>query len=79
MSLIPNISADYDAFRDLVMQRPLADKMALVKELEKDTFTVRFAELVKRIRSRSQGNNISIEEIIKEVDAVRTKRYSKGN
>ena len=61
------------------MRRPLADKMALVRELEKETFAERFAELVKRIRSRSAGNDLSMEEITKEVDAVRSARYSKGN
>ena len=78
MSLLPSISADYDAFRDSVMRRPLADKVALVRELEKDTFPSRFAELVKRIRSRSD-EDISLEEITKEVDAVRTARYNRSN
>jgi hypothetical protein len=63
----------------MVMRRPLADKMALVRELEKETFAERFAELVKRIRSRSAGNTITMEEIQKEVDAVRAARYSKGD
>jgi hypothetical protein len=79
MSVLPNISADYDAFRELVMQRPLADKMALVRELEKETFPSRFAELLKRIRSRTGTNDSTPEDIAKEVDAVRSARYSKGN
>ena len=78
MSLLPSTSADYDAFRDSVMRRPLADKVALVRELEKDTFPSRFAELVKRIRSRSD-EDISLEEITNEVDTVRTARYNRSN
>ena len=79
MSLLPDISADYDAFRDMVMRRPLADKMALVRELEKETFPSRFAELLKRIRSRAGDGGISIEQITAEVDGVRSARSSKGN
>jgi len=78
MSLLPTISADYDAFRDSVMRRPLADKVALVRELERDTFPVRFAELLKRIRSRAE-ESISLDDITKEVDEVRSARYSGGN
>ncbi len=61
------------------MSRPLADKMALVRELERETFAARFAEILGRMRSHSVNEEISIEDIIKEVDAVRNARYSKGN
>jgi hypothetical protein len=78
MSLLPNTSADYDAFRDMVMSRSIADKVALVRELEKETFPSRFLDLLKSLRSRI-SLPLPMEEITKEVDAVRAARYTKGN
>ena len=79
MSVLQNTSSDYDAFRDMVLNRPLADKVALIRELEKETFAARFLEIVKRIRSLAGKNTLSIEEISKEVDAVRSARFSGSN
>lgn len=63
----------------MVMSRPLADKVALVRELEKETFPSRFEDLLKRLRSRFNAKDITLEEIAKEVEAIRAARYSKGN
>ena len=39
-----------------------------------------FMTAVKRIRTKAKGNSLSLEEITKEVEEVRSKRYGKkGN
>ncbi|HYM21252.1 MAG TPA: hypothetical protein VEW28_09675 [Candidatus Kapabacteria bacterium] len=72
---VANISPDYGSFRDMVMRRPFADKIALVRELERETFAERFAEITQRLRSRASGNSITPEEIQNEVEAVRRARF----
>lgn len=37
-----------------------------------------FMKLVNKIRSKAKGNPLSLEEITKEVETVRAKRYAKG-
>lgn len=75
MSLSTVTSPDYRSFRDSVMKRPVADKLALVKELEKEMFSIRFAELLNTLQSRAEENPISLEEITAEVEEVRARRY----
>lgn len=69
------ISPDYRAFRDSVMKRPIADKLALVKELEKEMFFIRFSELLNTLQARTEESPISLDEITAEVEAVRSERY----
>ena len=37
-----------------------------------------FLKLVKKIRAKAKNNPISLEEVTKEVETVRTKRYAKA-
>jgi uncharacterized protein YnzC (UPF0291/DUF896 family) len=50
------------------------DKLAIFNELKKSLFLTRFNELLKS----SKTNELTFEEITKEVESVRKYRYEKG-
>lgn len=56
--------------------RDLADlNLIAITELKNDDG---FLKVVKRIRKKAKNNPISFEEITKEVESVRAKRYAKA-
>lgn len=63
----------YDQVLNLLKRRPLSEKIALAKELENETFVVRFEKLLQSLKA----SEISDKEITQEVEAVRANRFSK--
>ena len=56
--------------------KDLADlNLIAITEIKKDQG---FLKIVRRIRSKSKNNPISFEDITKEVESVRAKRYAKA-
>ncbi len=51
-----------------------SDKLEIYNELKKSLFLKRFNKLLKSTRT----NELSLEEITKEVESVRKQRYEKG-
>jgi hypothetical protein len=51
------------------------DKMEIYNEIKKSIFLKRFNQLLKTLRT----NDLTIDEITKEVESVREERYEKGN
>jgi hypothetical protein len=51
------------------------DKMEIYNEIKKSIFLKRFNQLLKSLRT----DDLSIDEITKEVESVREERYEKGN
>lgn len=55
--------------------KDLADlKLISIKEFNKND---NFLKIIKRIRNKAKGNPPTLEEITKEVETVRAKRYAK--
>ena len=56
--------------------KQLADlNLIAITELKKDDG---FLQVIKKIRSKGKKHPVSLEEITKEVESVRSKRYSKS-
>ena len=67
------ISLTYDQVLDLVRQMPKEDKARLSTELAKETADKRLSRLLNAFKT----NEISEEEINKEVEKARTEIYAK--
>jgi len=52
---------------------PMELKLQILKKLEKDTFKVRFYDLVNVLKD----NDLTMDDISKEVEVVRAARYAK--
>ena len=65
-------SIDLDQLTRLIGQRNINEKLELIRVLEKDTYPIRFRQLLKRM----QSNDLTISEITSEVESVRTQRYN---
>lgn len=72
---MPSIQVDILNPKAGKLLKDLADlKLIAIRENVVDD---RFLSAIKKIRSKGKINSISLEEITKEVEAVRTKRYAK--
>ncbi len=67
------ISLSYNQILALVKQLPASQKRKLSRELEKEMIDSKLTELLKTFRT----DEISQEEIDREVEEVRAKRYAK--
>ena len=67
------ISFSYNQIRDLVNQLPYRDKARLSRELAKEAKDQTLSRLLKSFKT----DNISQEEIDKEVESVRAELYAK--
>lgn len=67
-----NLSLDLSQLKALIGQCELDEKLELIRVLEKDTYPVRFSQLLERLKL----NDLTIEEITSEVETVRAKRYN---
>jgi len=70
-----NLKFDFNQLLLMVEQCNVNQKLAIVKALEKDTYKLRFKQLLSDLK----GNDITPEEVIKEVEIVRKKRYDAKN
>ncbi|MBF0231283.1 MAG: hypothetical protein HQK63_17095 [Desulfamplus sp.] len=66
-----SLSIDFNQLKSLITQCGIEEKVERIRILEKDTFPLRFNHLLNKIRS----NELTLEEITAEVEAVRKKRY----
>lgn len=69
-----NIELDKSQFLRIINQLDYNDKLELYNELKKSLFLKRFNKLLKS----TQTDELTIDEITKEVESVREKRYEEG-
>ncbi|MFQ5356587.1 MAG: hypothetical protein ACE5DY_08925 [Mariprofundaceae bacterium] len=65
-------SIDLNQLKRLIGQRNINEKLELIRVLEKDTYPIRFRQLLKRMKI----DDLTIDEITAEVESVRTQRYN---
>ena len=70
-----NISLTFNQILELVKQLPPQQKIQLSKELEKETLDSKLSEILEAFRT----NELTQEDIDKEVEIVRAARYAKKN
>jgi hypothetical protein len=66
-----SISLDFSQLKSVVSQCNLEEKLELLQLLEKETFSVRFKNFLNSV----QTDELSLEDITNEVEAVRKKNY----
>jgi hypothetical protein len=66
-----SISLDFSQLKSVVSQCNLEEKLELLQLLEKETFSVRFKKFLNSV----QTDDLSLEDITNEVEAVRKKNY----
>lgn len=69
-----NIELDKSQFIRILNRLDDNDKMEIFNELKKSLFLKRFNKLLKSTKT----NELTLDEITKEVESVRAKRYEKG-
>ena len=69
-----NVQLDKKQVLTLIRQLDEKDKISALKELKKSVFLKRFEDLLESLRA----NDLTFEEITKEVEIVRQKRYAEG-
>lgn len=67
-----NLNIEFNQLLTLIKQCDVNQKLAIVKAIEKDTFKIRFKELIDELKV----NDITIDEINEEVELVRKERYN---
>ncbi len=67
-----NSSIDFDQLKRLIGQRNIKEKLELIRVLERDTYPIRFRQLLRRMKI----DNLTLEEITSEVESVRAQRYN---
>lgn len=63
----------------IVKSLPLERKLEILTILEEELFAGRFKALLKEFRESSRKYPLTLEEITREVELVRQKRYESGN
>ncbi len=71
--------ANVDKIKKAVKALPLERKIEVLTMLEEELFATRFRSLLKEFRESAKKYPITIEEITKEVEAVRQSRYESRN
>ncbi len=66
-----SVAIDFSQLKTVVEQCNLDEKLELLELLEKETFSIRFKKFLNQIRT----DELSLEEITAEVEAVRQARY----
>ncbi len=66
-----SISIDFPQLKAVVEQCNLDEKLELLQLLEKDTFSVRFKKFLSLVKT----DELSLEDITMEVEAVRREKY----
>lgn len=69
------LALNLEQLKMLIGQCPFEEKVELIRYLEKETFELRFKRLLQRLKTA----DISLDDITKEVETVRQKRYAKSN
>ena len=66
-----SISIDFSQLKAVIAQCNLEEKLELLQLLEKETFSVRFNKFLNSV----QNDELSLEDITNEVEAVRQANY----
>ena len=66
-----SVAIDFSQLKTVVEQCNLDEKLELLELLEKETFSIRFKKFLNQIKT----DELSLEEITAEVEAVRLARY----
>ena len=66
------LSININQLKRLITQCNLDEKIVLIRLLEKDTFPVRFKELLTKLRT----DELTLDEITAEVEAIREQRFN---
>lgn len=69
-----NIGLDKSQIFNLIRQLDSDDKIELLNSLQESTYVKRFEKLLDSLRT----DKISLDDITKEVESVRQKRYEQG-
>ena len=69
-----NIELDKSQIFNLVGQLDTEDKIELINSLQESTFIKRFEKLLDSLK----GSKLTLEDITKEVEEVRERRYQEG-
>jgi Mg/Co/Ni transporter MgtE len=69
-----NIELDKSQIFNLIRQLDTDDKIELLNSLQESTYVKRFEKLLNSLRT----DKISLDDITKEVESVRQKRYEQG-
>ncbi len=67
-----NSPIDLNQLKLLIEQRNISEKLELIRALEKDTYPIRFRQLLKRIEIK----DMTLDEITSEVESVRNQRFN---
>jgi len=74
-----NSDAGLNKIKKVIKNLPLERKIEVLTMLEEELFATRFKSLLTELRESAKKYPITIEEITKEVEAVRQKRYESRN
>lgn len=66
------LTVKFSQLKSLITQIDVNKKIELIKILQKDTFPVRF----KKFLDKTKTNEIGMDDITREVELVRKKRYN---
>ncbi|GAB6139977.1 hypothetical protein JCM14076_07060 [Methylosoma difficile] len=66
-----SVAIDFSQLKTVVGQCNLEEKLELLELLEKETFALRFKKILNQIKT----NELSLEDITAEVEAVREARH----
>jgi len=69
--MVISVAIDFSQLKTVVEQCNLDEKLELLELLEKETFSIRFKKFLNQIKT----DELSLEEITAEVEAVRQTRY----
>jgi ribosomal protein L29 len=69
-----NIELDKSQFIKIINKLDVTDKLEIFNELKKSLFLTRFNKLLESTNT----NELTFDEITKEVESVRKERYEKG-
>jgi hypothetical protein len=68
-----NLELPFNDIMKVIEGFTLEQKLQILKQLEKDTFKERFCDMVDDLKD----NDLTMDDITKEVEAVRATRYAK--
>jgi len=66
-----NMNIDPEQIIDAAVQKPLEDKLKLYDKIKDDIFEIRFKEILESLKT----DELTEEEILQEVEHVRSERY----
>ncbi|OQY57254.1 MAG: hypothetical protein B6245_17275 [Desulfobacteraceae bacterium 4572_88] len=66
-----SLAIDFNQLKSLITQCGIEEKTEIIRMLEKDTFPIRFDRFLSKIRT----DDLTLEDITTEVEAIREKRH----